>query len=576
MAIELTPTQIQRTDFPISKKGYDVDAVRAHLRDAAAALENALRRAKLAEDRARRAEEALAQAQQAAQAAAVPEKQLAEETERVLRTARESAASIEEEARRKAEEVMAQAQQNAASLVAEAEARARQAEENAQRILAEAQQAADSAVVGKTIEEAKAEADRIVREAEAKARALVEQAEQERSRVLKELEAKAQAIEERRKKALAELEARRQQALRELEAKKAELKAERAVAGPKKKKIKTKSGRIVSGVVDEAREVAEAAGRKSGPVAAALGGGDDGGEAAEAAASVEEALAAASSSRDTVEAKIEAGTSTGAPAPGGKFDEIFSRFKQEPDTAVSSGSGELAMGSAAAGASAAVGAGAPTSTSGPVPATEAGPVSTPVPTASVGGSGPVGVAGSVDTEAMLSGSVEIPLPAGAEIDLPEAQSKIVVVLRKQLVRKLKRALQDEQNVVVESIQKAGGRGSAEALVPAAADMLRRVRAHTDTVLFELSKLGWSVGGGGDSDPPAVRFEAIVGPRLVDPLRSQLVAAAAEGLRAGDDVSALCERVHNVFRVWKGPELADLAAYLAHEAFMAGKGASVRG
>lgn len=565
MAIELTPTQIQRTDFPIAKKGYDVDAVRAHLRDAAAALENALRRAKLAEDRARRAEEALMQAQQQMQAAAVPEKQLAEETERVLRTARESAAAIEEEARRKAEQMIAEAQNNAAALVAQAEARAREAEENARRMVAEAQQAAAASVAGQVEEEARAKAAEIVREAELKAQSILQQIEAEREAKLKELEAKAREIEAKRKQALEEVQARWEAALADVEAKKAAIRAELEAAGLKgalkKKKLKTKSGRIVSGAIEEAREVATearaaekvasgplkpaAASLRSGPVPAGEreSAGEGSEEVAEAIASVETTLASVSTAKETVEAPAAAEEEGPGQPSDTKFDALFGRFKSEtpavprsPATAPAGGAGEG------------------TRPSGPVPAGAE--------------SMEAGALGSIS-------SIEVPVPSEAEIDVPEAQQKIVVVLRKQLVRKLKRALQEEQNIAVETIQKAGGRGEATALVPAQADMLKRIRSHTDAVLYELSRIGWGAAGGSDGEVPAINFEGIVGPKLVEPLRSQLLSAVSEGLGAGDDVSALCERIHNVFRVWKGPELADLAALLAHDAFVSGKTASVR-
>ena len=208
-----------------------------------------------------------------------------------------------------------------------------------------------------------------------------------------------------------------------------------------------------------------------------------------------------------------------------------------------------------------------------------GPVSGPVTHAVSGSiserpSGPLSAGQSIDAEAMLATSVEIPVPQGAEIEVPEAQAKIVAVLRKQLVRKLKRALQDEQNVVVETIQKSGGSGDPDKLIPSAAEMTKRVRTQCDAVLFELAKLGWSAAGGSGAQPTDARSEAIVTVRLVDPLRAQLVAVVAEGQSAGEPVAGLCERVHNVFRIWKGPELADLAAFLAHEVFSAGQSASV--
>lgn len=553
MAIEMTPTQIQKADFPASRKGYDQDAVRAHLRDAAAALESALRRAKVAEDQVRRLEEGGGQPQESAPAVS-QDQQVADETARVLMAAREAAASVEEQGRESADQIVVQAQQQAAQLSADAEARARQiieeAEAKAAQIVgnaeqAQAAQAAQAGVLADAnaqaeaiISEANANAVRILDDAKAKADTLLAQAELE-------VESKKTQLEEKRQSAIQELEVKRQKALEEIEQRKAEL-IEIRGESPGKKPLAKKAR--PSGPV-----------KTSGPVRTGSGkvAAEDVPEGAPARRPKAKP-AAAKARRDSgeVPAPPKAGRDSGevpAGEDGKDFEQLFGRFQEGQESEVEETVEAAPMAQAA-----------PVQTAAPAPAMAE----------TVEMRSPVSASPDITLDEAPSGlSMELPATDAAALDLPdEANSKVLDVLKKQLLRKLKRGLQDEQNQVLEALRQSGGGPAAAQSVPQAADSLRRVRKTIDPVLQEISKLGWSTAGGTGPAPAVHAVDETINGYLVSPLSGQLGQAISEGQQAGEDVAVLADRIGNVYRTWKGPELAELAARLANEAFMSGRGA----
>jgi DivIVA domain-containing protein len=131
-----------------------------------------------------------------------------------------------------------------------------------------------------------------------------------------------------------------------------------------------------------------------------------------------------------------------------------------------------------------------------------------------------------------------------------------------LARRLKRALADDQNDVLDRLRALGSFGPE---VLASEDEERsRYRQAADGQLLEAARAGAVFGGGSPDDAPSVDdLSAELASSVVAPLRRHLLEAPAP---LEDDEAAMVEHVGSAYREWKGQRVERLAHDHAHAAF----------
>jgi hypothetical protein len=248
----------------------------------------------------------------------------------------------------------------------------------------------------------------------------------------------------------------------------------------------------------------------------------------------------------------EPDSATGAPATdpaasGSAVDELFAKIKSTADAAEPTGSAEPA-GS---------------------PETEAG-----LDAAST----------EVAAEADAASPDEV-VPDGDEALLQKRESA-VIDLEVSLTRKLKRALQDEQNDVLDRLRGLRGAPTAARLLPDVDSQVARYATATRSLVEEAAAAGArfasdTLGTGTEpAEPPAVDdLSADAAHSIVDPLRRRLEAAIDSG--AEEDQAVLVETLGAAYREWKSQRIERIAGDVLAAAFSRGtwhgtpEGASVR-
>ena len=144
-----------------------------------------------------------------------------------------------------------------------------------------------------------------------------------------------------------------------------------------------------------------------------------------------------------------------------------------------------------------------------------------------------------------------------------------------LTRKLKRALQDEQNDLLDRLRNHRGRG-AEGVLPTAQAQAERFRSAALSFLADAGAEGVAFYGGHVSEPIAVQDLADnLAFSIVGPLRRRLETAMADGQL--DDAGTVAEHVGAAYREWKSQRIEQVAGDHAVAAFSRGvlAGASPR-
>ncbi len=164
-----------------------------------------------------------------------------------------------------------------------------------------------------------------------------------------------------------------------------------------------------------------------------------------------------------------------------------------------------------------------------------------------------GAAGGVAAEA----SIVVADPRLAQRD--ELLGPVVTTL----VRRIKRALQDDQNDILDRVRAGGGWGPD--VLPSAADHERRyVNAVLEHLLDAARSGATFVGGKPDDVPPVDAVAAELAAAIVVPLRRRL-SGAGDALDVGDATPRI-EHVGAAFRDWKGARVERLAGDQALAAF----------
>jgi DivIVA domain-containing protein len=518
----LAPDDVARHTFASVRRGFDPAEVRDYLESLAAGL-----RSQAEHEQALR--DALAGAEERAANPVIDEAMLTsavgKETARVLQTAHDAAGDLVANAEAEAVRLVSEARAESERLLAEAAEVNEQAHTRADTLLAERTAEAEAAAaslqertehqVAAALDKVRTDAEELTERARAEGRVMVEEAQQLRARVLADLS--------RRRKVLhAQIE---------------QLRAGRERLAETITDVRRAVDAIAEDLFNaenEARLAAEVAGRE------VAGRTDDqspeemaAGLLAEEAAA-DEALADSPTNLPTVtgsEPEGDAGEAqvAGAAAPPvEQVDALFAKLRaaQGDEGAVST---DPAPG------------GEPVAE---VP--EAATPAEPVP----GASGPEGAdAGPVDEES--EGPPEARHPLAVQRD------ELVAPIVTGLSRRIKRALQDTQNDLLDKLRAKATSWSTDLLADETEEIDSLATAALP-LLEEAADAGASLAGGSEERPSA---DAVLGiakelaDAIVGPLRRRL--AEGDGLDAAEE-SVVTEHIGSAFREWKGERIERLA------------------
>jgi hypothetical protein len=219
---------------------------------------------------------------------------------------------------------------------------------------------------------------------------------------------------------------------------------------------------------------------------------------------------------------------------------------------------------------------------GPIPPTSSGGESTlPAPTTDQV-RGAEGESAMGEREIVAGG-----LPAAAEgTEEPEKEPDPALARRDELLgpvaaglaRRLKRALADDQNAILDRLR--GATVWSDDVLGSEGEQERRYIEAGQAQLVEARRAGATFVGGAVDGVPGVDEQAVaLSKAIVSPLRRRLLEKAA-GMEEGDE-AAITEHVGSAFREWKGPRMERVATDHAHGAFweaavsVAGHGAKLR-
>jgi hypothetical protein len=245
------------------------------------------------------------------------------------------------------------------------------------------------------------------------------------------------------------------------------------------------------------------------------------------------------------------------PAAGTAVDELFARIRAGRPQG-GEAAGDDAVGNE--------GSQSPATAASPEPAAEAGTTATPVP-ATAAGAEEAGERQSTDEagEGRLSDGDEA---------LMQRRESAIVDLEVTLTRKLKRALQDEQNDLLDRLRSLRGEPRASALLPehdvqvasyadSASPLL--VKAASAGAAFAADVLATKPAGRGAASVAEVANEAARS--IVDPLRRRLEDVISA--HAGEDQSVLVESVGAAYREWKSQRIERISGDALAAAFSRG-------
>ena len=164
--------------------------------------------------------------------------------------------------------------------------------------------------------------------------------------------------------------------------------------------------------------------------------------------------------------------------------------------------------------------------------------------------------------------------ADADQLLIERRDESLEPVASDLVRRLKRVLQDEQNEILDRLRQSRGRGRPEDALPSAADQAARYRDAALAPMAEAAAVGSSFNGDGAAgDLPARQWAQAMADELVGGLRdrvSRSLAAAGEAADGGDAADSLGA----AYRQWKTERIDQIARHHLATAFNEGVLAAV--
>jgi hypothetical protein len=148
----------------------------------------------------------------------------------------------------------------------------------------------------------------------------------------------------------------------------------------------------------------------------------------------------------------------------------------------------------------------------------------------------------------------------------ERRDECIEPVASDLVRRLKRVLQDEQNEILDRLRQNRGRGRAEDALPSAADQAGRYRDAASAPLADAARSGAAFGGGTPAvDVPAREWAQALADELVGGLRERI----SRSLGADGDGSDAADGLGAAYRQWKTDRIDQIARHHAAVAFNAG-------
>jgi DivIVA domain-containing protein len=541
------PDEVARHTFGTTRRGFDPAEVRTF-------LEHVARELVAGADREQDLRRALAEAEHRATNPVLDEATLTAslglETARVLRSAHEAAAELVARAENDAARVRAQAQEEADQLQRNTEQSARdhsaEAEATAAEVRRKAQEEATSRVDG-----AKLEAEALGAQARAECRTMVLEAQELRTRVLTDLARRRRVLHSQ----IEQLRAGRERLAETI--------------GDVREAVDHISDELFR-AEDEARLAAEAAGRNvaheelADTSAIDVTGADISARGESRAPdtdetdtrqSVEELFARLRAEAGSVSPDDESVVNVVAePATDAPADRAWpGRSGGESSTRRPSGAAPGHNATPRGGPDA-----APAATPDPGPSASAGPGADAPGAETRGGWPPSEGTGGEDGPADIADQVDRVIdPAVAQRD------EVLTPLVTTLARRLKRALQDDQNDILDRLRAKGG--WTPGVLLSEDDHARRYAQAVSDQLLEAARAGATFAGGKADEAPGVDdVAAELASDVVAPLRRRL-EGDGPSVEEGDE-SALVELVGAVFREWKGARTERLAGDRAVFAF----------
>ena len=142
-----------------------------------------------------------------------------------------------------------------------------------------------------------------------------------------------------------------------------------------------------------------------------------------------------------------------------------------------------------------------------------------------------------------------------------ARRDAVAGLEEQLARRIKRALQDEQNLVLDRLRSVRGVITAEGALGAEAQHLAAYAVLVEPALAEAARAGAVAAGGKKIDVPAVAITGVANDlamELILPLRRRVDERLHEAAAVGDDQITASDRVSSAYRELKSQRTTRLA------------------
>ena len=511
----LSPDDVARHTFATARRGFEPAEVRAYLESVARELQAAAARERelldqLAEAERRAANPVLDEATLTAA--------LGQETARVLRSAHDAAGELVARAESDAARLRAQAQEEAEQVQARAEQHAVERAGQADAAAAEIRRRTQDEVSGR-LESAKLEAEGLISQARAECRAMVQEAQELRARVLSDLTRRRRVLHSQ----IEQLRAGRERLAETIGA------------------VRHAVDKVTDDLFraeDEARLAAEAAGRQAAAQADADDVIDVAVERAGTSVTIVEPTpppVTATTDAEALLSDVELEDPAGDERRQQAVDELFARLRAEQGPEPDEGVTLL----------------------GPAPATDpaTGEPAVPEPVAESPAEPEAGDAPPVAGDSDSDEETRDPLLV--------RRDELVQPIAAALGRRLKRAMQDDQNDILDRLRATGE--WSPTVLPSEEEHEHRYVLAATSHLEEAAKAGAVFGGGKPDDAPSVDAVAIELARaVVAPLRRRLQGEGS-AVQAGDE-AALVEHVGAAYREWKGARTERMAADHAHGAF----------
>jgi DivIVA domain-containing protein len=151
--------------------------------------------------------------------------------------------------------------------------------------------------------------------------------------------------------------------------------------------------------------------------------------------------------------------------------------------------------------------------------------------------------------------------------LLQQRDRVVEDIEHRLARRLKRALQDEQNDVLDRFRSAKGKPAVDVVLPAADQHPERYRAVAAELLYEAARAGTAFVDDLHAEVSVDDLAESLAGDLAAPLRRRLERGFEEG--ADEDAPLLVERIGAAYRENKGKRIEQLAADHVIAAFSRG-------